>query len=577
MRSIFNSRIFRRMLISIALVCGCFYALGLISNSYSRRVLKKQILQNISSKVDFFKIQLDQNIDSILKAQNTLVNNNNALSLNVLWDGDWNYDMTRLVHRISSQLSEIKELHNIADTTSLYFPRKKVRINAVHPIVELYDEDFYYDYYQVFTGSDGVISLTTYFPVQLPNNKGRGASYYCRTTITSKSLNRILNDMLGEDSGHIYLLGQNGYMISASGDHYIETEDDTKIIGAARDYIAGTDSKEGFFIDADNLITGIYYGRADLWIIYTCSDNIINESISFFRHLNITLTLLSIILLVSYTIFAENRFAKPINKIIMAMESSEEKYLIDEHDNDKDELIVIYKRYNQVIKHMENLIRENLEIKYRARLAELKQLQYQIQPHFLYNSLFVIYRMAKMADNEAIAEYARHLSKYYEYITRTNDGFVEIGQEYAHICDYLAIQQTRFGNRVNVEIEPVSEEISKKKIMSLILQPLVENAFEHGIKDRLTEGKIWIKNRFEDGYFIFTVEDNGNGLPESKLKELQEKIKAEEISNDEIHGLINTNARIRMKYKSGSGLFVSNRENGGFCATIKVYMEEIDV
>lgn len=565
------------MLISIALVCGCFYAMGLITNSYSRYVLKKQILQNISSKVDFLKIQLNQNIESILKAQNTLVNNNNALSLNISWDGDWNYDMTRLVHNISRQLSEIKELHNIAHMTSLYFPRKKIRINAVHPIVEVYDEDFYYDYYPVFTNSDGVISLTTYFPVQLPKSKGRGAAYYCRTTITAKSLNSILNDMLGEgeDNGHIYLLGQNGYMISASGDHYVETEDDTRIIQDAKDYIAKTDNKEGFIIDTANLISGVYYERADIWIIYSCSDDVINEPTSFFRHLNLALTLLSIILLISYTIFAESRFAKPINKIITAMESSEEQYLIDDHD--KDELMVIYKRYNQVIMHMENLIRENLEIKYRARLAELKQLQYQIQPHFLYNSLFVIYRMAKMTDNEAIAEYAKHLSRYYEYITRTNDGFVEIGQEYAHICDYLAIQQTRFGSRVNVEIESVSEEISKKKIMSLILQPLVENSFEHGIKDRLTGGKIWIKNRFEDGYFIFSVEDNGNGLAENELKALQDKIEAEEICTDEIHGLVNTNARIKMKYKNGSGLFVSNRVDGGFCATIKVYMEELNV
>lgn len=95
----------------------------------------------------------------------------------------------------------------------------------------------------------------------------------------------------------------------------------------------------------------------------------------------------------------------------------------------------------------ESLIRENLDSKYRVHIARLRALQYQIQPHFLYNSIFLIYRMAQMDENEPIADYAEHLGKYYQYITRVSDRKVKISQEIEHIRNYLAIQETRFGGQ----------------------------------------------------------------------------------------------------------------------------------
>lgn len=393
--------------------------------------------------------------------------------------------------------------------------------------------------------------------------------------MSPESLNRALNDLLGEGEESVYLLSQDGTMLSGSGINFVETAADTVRLEKVRAYLAQNEGVQSFRVQGEELGSCIYSARTGVWIVYFCPDSVISQSLSFFLLLNAGLTILVIVLFLSYTFYVERKLVKPLDRIIVAMEDRNNRYFIEE--DEADELAVIYKRYNQVISHVEELSRENLEMKYQARLAEFRQLQYQIRPHFLYNSIFMIYRMARAEENETIASFARHLSKYYQYITRTNDCFVSLEQEIGHIDDYLEIQKARFGERICVIMEPVPEQAKGLKIIPLILQPLVENAYEHGMKNCLEGGMIRIRTDYRDGYFSFCVEDNGDGLQENELTELRRRLNVEEINSEEIHGLANTNARIRRWYKGESGLYVSNREDGGFVALVKIFMEEIYV
>ena len=212
-----------------------------------------------------------------------------------------------------------------------------------------------------------------------------------------------------------------------------------------------------------------------------------------------------------------------------------------------------------MVRKTERLIHENIASAYSLHMAEFKQLQYQIQPHFLYNSLFLINRMAQLEGNDSIAEYAQHLGKYYQYVTRAGGGNVYIEQEISHIESYLAIQRTRFGDRIRAEMGKQPEEVKEVRIIPLILQPLVENAYEHGMKNVVRGGEIMIGMRWENEFFYFSVEDNGPGITQEEVERVKKQMDEGKFVMEEIHAISNTDMRLKMHYGSESGVFFENR------------------
>nr|WP_308623754.1 histidine kinase [uncultured Eisenbergiella sp.] len=574
----FKSKTFRKMLISITLVCFCFYGIGLFSNLYSRRVLAKQIQDTLDSKVRFWEEQLEQEISSLLLTQSSLMDDSNLLKLHVMWDSMSSYQRNESVKQFSYRLLNIKVLHGIAGSIKTYFPERKMVISADAPILEEYEDDIFEGYEQSFLSEEGNICLTVYFPFYVNPRKDRLPHYYIRTTITPSTLQDTLSDMLGEDEGILFLMDrEEGRVLASSGKKLIEDVAGTPVLNEVKQQLTGMGEAEILHVSEDGFASGCLFPRLGVWLVYCYPDRILEEPLDFFGVFTVALTVLALVLLVSYAYYAGKSFARPLEKIMQAMEDFQDKesFLIEEKNrDDRDELTVIYHRYNKIVKKTESLIRENLDSKYRVHIAELRQLQYQIQPHFLYNSIFLIYRMAQMDENETMAEYAEHLGKYYQYITRVGNSRVRVSQEIGHIENYLAIQETRFGERIRTFLGDTPDAVKDMEIMPLILQPLVENAYEHGMKDCMRNGEIRITMYYEEEIFRFTVEDNGPGISDEELARMRLKMEEGTIETEEIHAISNTNIRLKLHYGEGSGLTFENREEGGFRVTARIRLGE---
>ncbi|OAS13261.1 sensor histidine kinase [Paenibacillus oryzisoli] len=225
------------------------------------------------------------------------------------------------------------------------------------------------------------------------------------------------------------------------------------------------------------------------------------------------------------------------------------------------EFRLIISRFNEMAEQIQTLIENVLEQKLFAREAELKQLQSQINPHFLYNSLSYVISMTKLDKKEAVLQMAYHLSGYYRYSTRVEQQLVELGEELKNAEDYLEIHRLRM-KRINYAIH-VETSMLMVRVPRLFLQPIVENALIHGIENLEAIGLITIKGSRSDGEYKLTVEDNGGTLTPERLQSLRIRLVTKVAEGADSCGLQNVHRRLQLRYGEGSGLHLSiNKESG---------------
>ena len=194
--------------------------------------------------------------------------------------------------------------------------------------------------------------------------------------------------------------------------------------------------------------------------------------------------------------------------------------------------------------------------------SEIKFLQAQVNPHFLYNSFYHLYRMAKMEDNEGVAEMSRRLSSYYRYITRSDQNEVPLTMEYQNISDYTEIQTIRFGDRIKVELEPIPPGYEALMVPRFVLQPLFENAYNHGV-EKIAAGRIQLRFELRPGALVILVENNGT-CGDEELRALTAYLEST-APGEKLTAL--KNVKGRMKLLDGD-LAVSHGSLGGFCAEL---------
>lgn len=263
--------------------------------------------------------------------------------------------------------------------------------------------------------------------------------------------------------------------------------------------------------------------------------------------------------------FSMYRFIhKPLMQLVTAFEKVEEGDLqITIEHNHKDEFRYLYRRFNAMVENLGNLIKQVYTMKILTQKAELKQLQSQINPHFLYNSFFILYRRIKGGDYENAIAFSQQLGNYFRFITRSAEDEVPLEREVEHARIYADIQRIRFSSRVSVDFEELPEEYRNITVPRLILQPIIENAFEHGLENKVSGGLLHIGFEQEDGHLSIIVEDNGDSLEDVELERLQ-CILADGDGRAESTGIINIHRRLRLKFGDRSGLFVSRSPLGGF-------------
>ena len=241
-----------------------------------------------------------------------------------------------------------------------------------------------------------------------------------------------------------------------------------------------------------------------------------------------------------------------------------------------DEISGLSMSFNVMIEKIKELIENSKKEQELLKKSELKVLQAQINPHFLYNTLDTIVWMAESNKNEQVIEIVKAFSKFFRITLSKGKEWISVRDEIEHIRSYLIIQKIRYRDILDFEIE-VSPEIFEYRILKLTLQPVVENALYHGVKNKRSGGTILIKGRYEEeNTLVFEVTDDGIGITQDKLDKIQQELDDESmevIIKDSGFGLTNVQQRIKLYYGKQYGLKIESDYGKGTRVSLKVQAE----
>lgn len=273
-----------------------------------------------------------------------------------------------------------------------------------------------------------------------------------------------------------------------------------------------------------------------------------------------------LIALVSYIL--SHQITVPLRKLMLKMSSVELGNFNGRMDyKGKNELGKLSRMYNLMLDSITRLIHEVYESKLAEKNAQLSALHAQIKPHFLYNTLNIMKSISRLRGIEEVAEISESLANLFQYSMKNLHHPVTLEVELEHIGNYFIIQQHRFGHRMRLDIN-IPESLQHAQILKLTIQPLIENAVDHGLRRMKSGGCVLVEAMESGGMLIVTVSDNGEGIEASRLTALQEAIHSTNALQG-LHGaadgigLMNIHQRLQLYYGANSGLTIISTLGGG--------------
>lgn len=232
------------------------------------------------------------------------------------------------------------------------------------------------------------------------------------------------------------------------------------------------------------------------------------------------------------------------------------------HVDSEDEVAVLADSVNSMTGSIEELVQKIKEDERKMRRADLRLLQEQINPHFLYNTLDTIVWLIEGNDPDKAVNVVMSLSEFFRLVLSKGREYITIQEEELHIKSYLEIQQVRYRDILEYEIQ-IDPKLYQYKILKLTLQPLVENSLYHGIKYKRAKGSIMVTGRLQGDEIHFVVEDSGVGLGEEELAKLRREINKPCQDTEKGFGLANVNERIRMNFGAEYGMKIESVKGKG--------------
>ena len=374
--------------------------------------------------------------------------------------------------------------------------------------------------------------------------------------------------------GYVFILDQDGNIVYHPQQQQLynelQTENISLIMNAKTDVVtAGKGDDEKIYALSHSETTG--------WTIVGCmnmSEHLKNSRKARSIYVLVALGLIAVALVISSEIARNITF--PIQKLRDSMKRVQKgDFSAAEIEVYSDnEIGSLTRSFNVMTHKIQDLMAQNIQEQEQKRKIELKALQSQINPHFLYNTLDSIIWMAEGKKNEEVVLMTASLARLLRQSISIENELVTIGQEIEYVRSYLTIQKMRYKDKLEFEIN-VDPRITHAQIIRLVLQPIVENAIYHGLKYKESKGMLKVHGYELGERIIIDITDDGVGMDEETLKHIYDKHKVNYHSNGV--GVYNVQQRMVLYYGKEYGIIYHSEKGKGTTATVVIPKRQEDV
>lgn len=293
------------------------------------------------------------------------------------------------------------------------------------------------------------------------------------------------------------------------------------------------------------------------------------DAVRALRGYTLLLAAASVLLAIMVSMSFSVSFTRPIKQLARLMGDAETGNLDVRFEGRRApvEIAALGQSFNSMIAKIRELLDLVVKQQREKRHAEIRTLQAQIKPHFLYNTLDTIRWMAEEKDAPEIGEMVGALTRLFRISLSRGREIIPLSEEAVHVQSYLYIQKVRYEDKLEYAID-IPESLHNMMVIKLILQPLVENAIYHGIKQKRGTGHIWVEARRQGDALRFTVKDDGAGMSQEACDRLNRELSDENALPESGYGIFNVNNRIRLSYGNSYGLHYAINELGGITVTM---------
>ena len=539
----------------------------------SRESLKREIINNFNIQTRVFADELARDIARVKSSLNLSFYDDDISKLTSLSDMLSDYELGLTINRVGRKLRDIGNASPYIGEVTGLFRVPNLSIYSRKPYGE-FDQREFDDLYAAYQATSSAVKYWDGHLLLMSDSgmNARPDSIHCllAAEIAPGELTARAEKLVDYDTSGLLLYSAGRELLTGVGNR----------IGDSEALIAAAEKSDGAFsyVAGGRKYTAILQGNEtfDIRIIKYVADEDIFSSLQSFLYVFILCCVLLAILSLFYLLYINQLINKPLQLLKRCFSEVENRNLSQTIDYTyKDEFNDIYQGYNSMVRQLDYLINQVYEKQLAAQRTELKYLQSQINPHFLYNNFYILHRMIKMQKNDKAEALSAALGQYFQYITRSAKDDVELEREADHAKAYANIQMIRFGDRIRVEFGEIPQEARALPVPRIILQPLLENAFEHGFRDVENDGLLRVSYQpCPDGLRI-VVEDNGCFDPEA-AERLRTLLTDDDVGV-ETTALINIHRRLRLRFGEGSGVDIGKSDLGGMMITLTLlYLQEGD-
>ncbi len=381
------------------------------------------------------------------------------------------------------------------------------------------------------------------------------------------AISELCNQSMVENQGYAFILDADGNIVYHPQQQQLynelQTENISLIMGTDSDTVlSGKGSGEKLYSISRSEKTG--------WTVVDCVrvEELLRKS-NKAQSLYVLVAMGLMVVALFFSRFISRSITQPIQQLCDSMERVQEgDFSVSDIVVDSvNEIGSLTRSFNVMTHRIQELMEQNIREQEAKRKSELKALQSQINPHFLYNTLDSIIWMAEGKKNEEVVLMTAALARLLRQSISNEDEVVSIGQEVEYARGYLTIQKMRYKDKMEFQID-VDPSILHIPLIKLVLQPVIENAIYHGLKYKESKGLLQVKGFLENGNAVIQVIDNGVGMDPETLAHIYDKHKVNYQSNGV--GVYNVQKRLQLYYGNEYGIIYESEKGRGTTATITI-------